>query len=147
MLNFYYSRNALAQPDETKCIQLFNVWPEQAWKTAVSGARIGQNLKQKDGMQVYPLQKCVACNGRLCYVTCNRVGRGVMTTVGKRVQKHRSALRKAGLRPVQIWVPDTRRSGFAAECARQSAMLRHDAHEKEIAAFLEKVADCEGWEA
>ena len=37
-----------------------------------------------------------------------------------RVQKHRDALRKAGLRPVQIWVPDTSRVGFAAECQRQS---------------------------
>ena len=70
-----------------------------------------------------------------------------MTTVSKRVQKHRSALRKAGLRPVQIWVPDTRRRGFAAECARQSAMLRHDMHETEMITFLEKVADREGWEA
>ena len=25
--------------------------------------------------------------------------------------------------PVQIWVPDTRRSGFADECRRQSAMV------------------------
>jgi hypothetical protein len=29
-------------------------------------------------------------------------------------------LRKAGLRPVQLWVPDTRRRGFVAECRRQS---------------------------
>ena len=33
------------------------------------------------------------------------------------------ALRAAELRPVQIWVPDTRRSGFADECRRQSAMV------------------------
>ena len=32
------------------------------------------------------------------------------------------ALRKAGLRPVQLWVPDTRRRGFAAECRRQSRL-------------------------
>ena len=31
-----------------------------------------------------------------------------MTPVNARVQKHRDALRAAGLRPVQIWVPDTR---------------------------------------
>ena len=40
-----------------------------------------------------------------------------------RVQKRRDALRAAGLRPVQIWVPDTRRPGFADECARQSALM------------------------
>ncbi len=42
------------------------------------------------------------------------------TPVAIRVQKRRSALRMAGLRPVQIWVPDTRRPDFAAECKRQS---------------------------
>ncbi|MDQ2802510.1 MAG: antitoxin MazE family protein [Pseudomonadota bacterium] len=30
----------------------------------------------------------------------------------------------AGLRPVQIWVPDTRAAGFAEECARQSRLVR-----------------------
>ncbi|MCA9324999.1 DUF3018 family protein, partial [Candidatus Saccharibacteria bacterium] len=30
-----------------------------------------------------------------------------MAHVNSRVQKHRDALRKTGLRPVQIWVPDT----------------------------------------
>ena len=37
------------------------------------------------------------------------------TPVSHRVRKRRDALRAAGLRPVQIWVPDTRRPGFAAE--------------------------------
>ncbi len=40
----------------------------------------------------------------------------------KRVQKHRAALRAAGLRPVQIWVPDTRVPGFAEEYRRQGAL-------------------------
>lgn len=42
------------------------------------------------------------------------------TSTSARVQKHRAALRESGLRPVQIWVPDTRRAGFAEECRRQS---------------------------
>lgn len=29
-------------------------------------------------------------------------------------------MRAAGLRPIQIWVPDTRRPGFAEECHRQA---------------------------
>ncbi|WP_122260155.1 antitoxin MazE family protein, partial [Pseudomonas syringae group genomosp. 3] len=33
--------------------------------------------------------------------------------VNDRVQRHRDALRAAGLRPIQIWVPDTRRPDFA----------------------------------
>lgn len=45
------------------------------------------------------------------------------SAVSERVQKRREALRAAGLRPVQIWVPDTRRPGFAAECRRQAALI------------------------
>ena len=44
------------------------------------------------------------------------------TPTSERVQKRRDALRAAGLRPLQIWVPDTRRPGFAEECRRQSRM-------------------------
>ncbi len=63
-----------------------------------------------------------------------------------RVQKHRAALRKAGLRPVQIWVPDTRCAGFAEECRRQSQALQGDVHERETADWLEAAADREGWQ-
>jgi hypothetical protein len=45
------------------------------------------------------------------------------TPLGQRVQKRRDALRAAGLRPVQIWVPDTRRPGFAEECRRQALIV------------------------
>lgn len=63
-----------------------------------------------------------------------------------RVQKHRAALRASGLRPVQIWVPDTRRAGFAEECRRQSQLLRGDAHEQETADWLENAGDREDWQ-
>jgi hypothetical protein len=43
--------------------------------------------------------------------------------VSQRVQKRRDELRAAGLRPIQIWVPDTRRPGFAEECRRQSQLV------------------------
>ena len=56
-----------------------------------------------------------------------------MTPTSARVQKRRDALRKAGLRPVQIWVPDTRRPGFAEECRRQSlAVAAADASDHEL---------------
>lgn len=45
------------------------------------------------------------------------------TPISERVRKHRDVLRSAGLRPVQIWVPDTRRPGFAAECRRQALLV------------------------
>ena len=43
-------------------------------------------------------------------------------TTAQRVAKRRDALRAQGLRPIQIWVPDTRAPGFAEECARQAAI-------------------------
>ena len=63
-----------------------------------------------------------------------------------RVQKHRAALRESGLRPVQIWVPDTRRPGFAEECRRQSQLLQDDILERETTDWLEAAADREGWQ-
>ncbi|HEY1935725.1 MAG TPA: antitoxin MazE family protein [Acetobacteraceae bacterium] len=40
-----------------------------------------------------------------------------------RVRRARDRLRASGLRPVQIWVPDTRAPEFAGECARQSRLV------------------------
>jgi hypothetical protein len=46
---------------------------------------------------------------------------------------------------VQIWVPDTRRDGFAAECRRQSRLLRDDPDERKTLDWLAATADVEGW--
>ncbi len=67
------------------------------------------------------------------------------SSISARVQKHRQALRAAGLRPIQIWVPDTRRRGFAAECRHQSLALRDDPQEREALEWLDKVADRDEW--
>ena len=45
-------------------------------------------------------------------------------TSAERVRRRRDKLRASGMRPVQIWVPDTRAPGFAAECARQAQLIR-----------------------
>ncbi|EEC8568535.1 antitoxin MazE family protein [Escherichia coli] len=67
--------------------------------------------------------------------------------VNARVQKHRNALRMAGLRPVQIWVPDTRRPYFAEECRRQCLLAAHtDSSDIAIQQFMdEALADLDGW--
>lgn len=58
--------------------------------------------------------------------------------VGVRVQKRRDALRAAGLRPVQIWVPDTRWPGFLEECGRQSrAVAASDKTDHSLHDFLD----------
>lgn len=60
------------------------------------------------------------------------------TPVNQRVQKRRDALRAAGLRPVQIWVPDTRRPGFVEECRRQSLVVAAaDATDDDLTTFLD----------
>jgi hypothetical protein len=37
--------------------------------------------------------------------------------------QRRDKMRAAGLRPIQIWVPDTRAPGFADECRRQCEII------------------------
>ena len=71
----------------------------------------------------------------------------MVTPVAVRVQKRRIALRMAGLRPVQIWVPDTRRPGFAAECKRQSDLASQaDAADTELLAFMDAaLSDLDGY--
>lgn len=69
----------------------------------------------------------------------------MVTPVTQGVRKRREALRVSGFRPVQIWVPDSRRPGFAAEYRRQSARVRGDAPERETTAWVEAVADTSGW--
>lgn len=60
------------------------------------------------------------------------------TSVNHRVQKRRDALRASGLRPLQIWVPDTRRAGFTEECRRQSKLVSaSDALDSELEAFAD----------
>jgi Protein of unknown function (DUF3018) len=70
-----------------------------------------------------------------------------ITHINLRVQKHRAALRMAGLRPVQIWVPDTRRPDFADECRRQSQLLAlADEGDADLQQFMDQaLADVDGW--
>jgi hypothetical protein len=69
------------------------------------------------------------------------------TPVSDRVKKRRDALRRAGLRPVQIWVPDTRRPDFAEECRHQSLLAAQaDSADADLGHFMdEALADLDGW--
>jgi hypothetical protein len=70
-------------------------------------------------------------------------------TGAKRVQRRRDKLRAAGLRPVQIWVPDTRSPSFAQECARQAGLVRQSEAQSGVAddeAWFE-ISDKTGWTA
>ncbi|HHW4669200.1 MAG TPA: antitoxin MazE family protein [Xylella fastidiosa subsp. multiplex] len=55
-------------------------------------------------------------------------------------------MRAAGLRPVQLWVPDTRTPEFAAEIRSQCRALKGDQAEADALRFTEKtMTHIEGW--
>jgi Antitoxin MazE-like len=63
-----------------------------------------------------------------------------MTLLRERVQQHRMELRRRGLRPVQIWIPDTRAPGFAEEAHRQSQAVAAADAKDGIREWLEAVS-------
>lgn len=61
--------------------------------------------------------------------------------VGKRVAEHRVRLREQGLRPLQIWVPDTRAPEFAEEAHRQSALAAATPTASDDQAFVDATSE------
>jgi hypothetical protein len=57
-----------------------------------------------------------------------------------KVRAHRAKLRAAGLRPIQIWVPDTRSPDFARQAHRDSLAIANDPHEAEDQAFIDAIS-------
>jgi Antitoxin MazE-like len=49
------------------------------------------------------------------------------------------------MRPVQIWLPDTRNPKFAAECRRQSLLVKKSEKNNKLIEAWEKTADRTGW--
>lgn len=63
-----------------------------------------------------------------------------MGSTRDRVREYRLRLRRQGLRPVQIWVPDVRAPEFVAEAHRQSAAIAASEQEQEDQAFVDAVS-------
>jgi hypothetical protein len=59
----------------------------------------------------------------------------------ERVAAHRDRLRKQGLRPIQIWVPDVNSPEFQAEARRQSLAVAQSSHAKEDQEFVDVISD------
>ncbi|MBM4385608.1 MAG: antitoxin MazE family protein [Deltaproteobacteria bacterium] len=57
-------------------------------------------------------------------------------TSREKVEAHRRRLRAQGLRPLQIWVPDTRSRRFANEARRQSLAVASSAGAADDQAFV-----------
>ncbi|MEX2583637.1 MAG: antitoxin MazE family protein [Gemmatimonadota bacterium] len=58
-----------------------------------------------------------------------------------RVRAHRERLRRQGLRPIQIWVPDVRSPAFRTEAHRQSKVVAESAQEQEDQDFIDAISD------
>jgi hypothetical protein len=59
-------------------------------------------------------------------------------TPSERMSAYRDRMRAAGLKPVQIWVPDPNAPGFAAKCRKQArAIAKGDKAGKEALDFIE----------
>ncbi len=61
-------------------------------------------------------------------------------TSAQRVQAYRRRLRQQGLRPVQIWVPDTRAPQFIQEAHEQSHAVATSDHAAEDQALIDAVS-------
>ena len=57
-----------------------------------------------------------------------------------KVRAHRARLRAEGLRPVQIWVPDTRSPEFAKQAHRESLAIAMSTHEADDQAFIDAIS-------
>jgi hypothetical protein len=58
----------------------------------------------------------------------------------EKVASHRARLRAQGLRPIQIWVPDTRSPAFAQAARRQARAIARSRREPEDQAFVDAMS-------
>jgi len=59
----------------------------------------------------------------------------------EKVRAYRERLRSQGLRPIQIWVPDVRAPGFAAEAQRQAISVAQSEHSTADQEFIDAVSE------
>ena len=59
----------------------------------------------------------------------------------EKVRRHRARLREEGLRPLQVWVPDTRTPGFAEEARRQSLAVAASVHAEADQRFVDAISE------
>jgi Protein of unknown function (DUF3018) len=66
--------------------------------------------------------------------------RNQSNTSRDKVRAHRERLRRQGLRPIQIWVPDVRSPKFALEAHRQSLAVARSRHEAADQDFIDRIS-------
>ena len=67
--------------------------------------------------------------------------RGRTKSSAEKVRAHRARLRAAGLRPVQMWVPDVRSPRFARGAHRQSRAVARSRYAADDQAFVDAISD------
>jgi Protein of unknown function (DUF3018) len=65
---------------------------------------------------------------------------GEAPTSKVRTRRYRDGLRRRGLRPVQIWVPDLRAPGFKAEVERQCTAINAADRAEDLMSWIEHVS-------
>ena len=58
-----------------------------------------------------------------------------------KVRTYRERMRARGLRPIQIWVPDTRTAAFRDEAHRQSLAVAQSQHAREDQGFVDAISE------
>ncbi len=58
-----------------------------------------------------------------------------------KVREYRRRMRERGLRPIQLWVPDTRTEAFRTEAHRQSLAVADSAGAADDQAFIDAITD------
>jgi hypothetical protein len=59
----------------------------------------------------------------------------------EKVRAYRERLRRRGMRPIQIWVPDVRSRRFAREAHRQSLLVANSGREHEDQDFVDAISE------
>jgi DNA-binding LacI/PurR family transcriptional regulator len=65
-------------------------------------------------------------------------------TAAERMHDYRANLRRQGLKPVQMWVFDTKAPGFKEEAERQAKLIAASDDEKEVMNWIER-ANADLW--
>jgi Protein of unknown function (DUF3018) len=58
-----------------------------------------------------------------------------------KVREHRQRLRRQGLRPIQIWVPDVRAPSFRSQARRQSLAVAASSSARADQAFIDAISE------
>jgi hypothetical protein len=77
-------------------------------------------------------------------IEADMAGRAPSKLSRDKVRAHRNRLRRQGLRPIQIWVPDVRSPAFVAEAHRQSLVVANSPQAKDDQEFIDAISDPDG---